>query len=214
MDTTTNTTPELLSQVTPMVRGFAKRLAVQSGGSVDAADLSQVGLMAALRCAKTFDASKGATFRTYCWHPVMEEMKRAKNASRSVAGTVSRCAARDVSFSAPVRATDDDGETFGDLLPSEEESAEEQTMKAEREAKVREIVARVRMGWKNKELFDDLLARLMASHFSGEGERMRSEIPLAEIAAKHSMTRQGADVNSKRVREVLTRALAVVAEEG
>lgn len=210
---TTNKTSELLSQVTPMVRGFAKRLEAQSGGSVEAADLVQVGLIAALRCASTFDPNAGAAFRTYCWHPVMEEMKRAKNASRSVTGGVTRCAAKDVSFSAPVRVGETDGETFGDTLTDPSESVEEQAMKAEREAKVREIVARVRKGWKNKELFDDLLTRLMTSHFGGEGERLRSEVPLTAFAEKHGMSRQGIHVNEKRVREVLTRALSVI-EEG
>ena len=214
MDTTTNKIPELLSQVSTLVRGFSKRLAQQAGGSVEAADLEQVGMIAALRCAQSYDASKGAAFRTYCWHPVMEEMKRAKNASRSVTGGVTRCAAKDISFSAPVRADDADGETFGDTLSDPSESAEELTMKAEREEKVRKIVAQVRMGWKNKELFDDLLSRLMASHFAGEGERLRSEVPLTVFAEKHGMSRQGIHVNEKRVREVLTRALATVIEEG
>lgn len=213
MDTTTNQTAALLSQINPMVSRFAKRLAAQSGGSVEAADLAQVGLIAALRCAKTFDASKGASFRTYCWHPVMEEMKRAKNASRSVTGGVTRCAVKDVSFSAPVGQSEDSDETFGDLLPSGEESVEVQAMKAQREAKVREIVARVRKGFENKALFDDLLSRLMTSHFAGEGERLRSEIPLAVFAEKHGMSRQGIYVNEKKVREVLTRALSTI-EEG
>lgn len=214
MDTTTNQTEALLSQVNLMVTRFAKRLAAQSGGSVEAADLAQVGLMAALRCAKTFDASKGAAFRTYCWHPVMEEMKRAKNASRSVTGGVTRCAAKDVSFSAPVSAhSEDSDDTFGDMIPSDEESVEVQAMKAEREAKVREIVARVRKGFANKALFDDLLSRLMTSHFGGDGERLRSEVPLAVFAEKHGMSRQGIHVNEKKVREVLTRALATI-EEG
>jgi RNA polymerase sigma factor (sigma-70 family) len=201
-------TDALLSQVNLTIARLARRLAAHSGGSVDAADLTQVGLMAALRCVETFDASKGASFRTYCWHPVMSEMQRAKNASRSVTGGVTRCAAKDVSFSAPVGQDSD--ETFSDLLPSDEESIEVQAMKAEREAKVREIVARVRKGFANKVLFDDLLSRLMTSHFAGDGERLRSEVPLAAFAEKHGMSRQGIHVNEKKVREVLTRALATI----
>jgi RNA polymerase sigma factor (sigma-70 family) len=211
MNSTTTQTAALLPQVNLMITGFAKRLAAQSGGSVEAADLTQVGLIAALRCIESYDASKGASFRTYCRNPVLTEMQRTKNASRSVTGGVTRCAAKDISFSALVGQSEDSDETFGDLLPSDEESIEVQAMKAEREAKVREIVARVRKGWKNKELFDDLLNRLMTTHFAGE--RFRSEIPLTAFAEKHGMSRQGIHVNEKRVREVLTHALATI-EEG
>lgn len=212
MDTTQTTTAALLSEVTPTIRGLAVRLAQASGGSIDAQDLVQVGLMAALRCAQTFDPQNGASFRTYCWHPVAEEMKRARNVSRSVTGVVTRCAAKDVSFSAPAnrRSGGDDETLFGDCIPDPSESAEELAMKAERDAKVKAIVARVRAEWKNKALFDDLLDRLMASHFSGEGERLRAEVPLAAIAEKYGVTRQAIDRTNQKIRETLTVALVGV----
>ena len=209
---TNQTATALLSLVTPMIRGLALRFKARSGGSVEAADLVQVGLMAALNCAQTFDPEAGASFLTYCRHPVCAAMKRARNASQSLMGARTHCSARDISFSAPAH-TDSETETFGDTVADPSESVEEQAMKAEREAKVRAIVAKVRSAHKNKALFDDLLERLMASHFGGEGERLRSEIPLSDIAKKHGMTRQGADVNSKAILRNLTRALSVIARE-
>jgi RNA polymerase sigma factor (sigma-70 family) len=208
---TTKTTTALISEVTPTIRGLAARLIRTAGGSVETQDLVQVGLMAAFRCAQTFDASAGAAFRTYCWHPVAEEMKRALARSRSsVQRSTGRCIAKDVSFSAPISAQTESDDTVGDTFADSASSAEELVERAERESKVRAIVARVRADWKNKALFDDLLNRLMVSHFAGEGERLRAEVPLAIVAEKHGISRQGVHQTEKKIREALSVALAGV----
>lgn len=200
MNTTT-----LMGEVEGMIRGFAARLARTAGGSVDAADLAQVGRIAALKALETYNPDGGTAFRTYCYHPVGEEMKREANRSRSSARRSTGKVTLDVSFSAPVG---DEGETtVGEMFADEAPSIEEQVAKAQIEARVRGIVASVREEQANQSLFDDLLERLMTSYFAGEGERMRSEVPLATLAEKYGMSRQGIAVNEKRVLAALTVAL-------
>lgn len=204
---TTTTKTALLTEVEGMIRAFAFRLARTAGGSVEAADLAQVGRIAALKCAETFAENGGAAFRTYCYHPVGEEMKREACRSRSAAQrSTGKNIARDISFSAPV-GSEESEQTVGDLFVDPAPLPEAQVTALRFEARVRAIVARVREEQSNQVLFDDLLERLMTSHFAGAGERMRSEVPLAVLAQKHGMTRQGIALNEKRVLAVLTVAL-------
>lgn len=199
----------LLNEVEGMIRRRAKKLAVAAGGSVDADDLAQIGRETAMKAAETFDPEGGAGFRTYCWHPVSEMMRRAAWGSRSAAGgKVTRCVARDVSFSAPVNPHgESDESTVGDSFAVEGPSVEEQVAKAQIEAKVRTIVAKVRAEQANGALFDDLLERLMNSYFADTGARRRSAVSYEELAAKHGCSRQNVNQREKKIREALATAL-------
>lgn len=201
----------LMNEVESMIQRAAKKLCRSAGGSMDASDLAQIGREAAFKASESYDAEGGASFRTYCWHPVHNVMRRAAWASRSVAGKVSKCVGYDVSFSAPVDAhSDDDESSVGDLFASDGPSVEEQVSKGQLEAKVRAIVAKVRAEQSNGALFDDLLERLMNSYFADSGARMRSEISYADLAAKYGSSRQSINQRENRIRAALAEALAGV----
>lgn len=215
--TTDTTKTMMMAAVEKMIQRAAVKLARLAGGSLDAGDLAQIGRIAALKAAETFDTAGGASFRTYCWHPVHETMRREAVASRSAAGTVTVLRAHDVSLSAPARAgnaaSDDNGEsTVGDTF-ADSVDLEERVAKAQFEARVRSIVARVRAEQDNSALFDDLLARLMSSHFAGEGLRLRSEISLEELAVKHGCSKQNVSQREKKIRARLAEVLAPVSAE-
>lgn len=205
---------KLLTQVETMIRRAAVKLASQAGGSVDADDLAQVGRETALKALPKFDPEGGACFKTFCWHPVTENMRRAARGSRSLVGRVVRNVARDTLFSAPVNGADSDSaETFGESIADGAVAIDEVLCKAQVEAKVRAIVSKVRAEQTNGALFDDLLERLMTSHFSGKGLRMRSEVSYEDLAAKHGCSRQNIHQRETKIRVALTEALATVAAE-
>lgn len=200
----------LLSEMTKTIRRWAKTMAREAGGSVGAEDLVQVGLEAALKAAETFDPEGGAGFRTYCWHPVSVAMRREAWVSRGSMGCATRVVGRDVSLSAPAHEEDGDGATKQDLVADDGASVEETIAQAQKEATVRRILAQVRAEQANGGLFDDLLERLMTSHFGGDGLRLRSEVSCEEIAAKHGCSKQNVNQHEKKLRAVLVQALAGV----
>jgi RNA polymerase sigma factor (sigma-70 family) len=209
----TKDTAALLSEVEAMIRGFASKLVRASGGAVDAADLAQVGRIAALRAAASYDPQGGASFRTYCFHPVGEEMRREARRSRSSAVRCTGSVVRDVSLSAPVG--EDSEQTLGDTFSDGAPSTEDQFAAAEVEAKVRAIVARVK-GEQFKAceaLFDELLERLMTSYFADKGERMRCEGPsLRSLAEKYSLSHEWVRKTEVRISDALRVALTQVVE--
>lgn len=209
METTTKIPAKLLSEVTPMIQGLAKRLASGAGGSVDRDDLFQVGMMRATYCAASYNPNGGASFATWCYRAVGADMRRARNASRSTFAKVARFEADSVSLSTPIGESEN---TLEDILPDSSATAEVRVAQAQREAQVRAIVARVRAEHRNPAMFDDLIERLMSSTFKSQ-ERNRSEVSLSDIAAKHGISRQGAHVNEKSLRARLEEALAEMEAE-
>lgn len=208
---TTNTdTTKLLNEVESTIRMMAKRAARRANGSIEMDDLIQTGRLVALNCAKTYNPTAGASFRTYCWNLLAEHMRREVRRSRSVVGLVTKNVHFDDSFSAPI-STEDDSVTLGMTIADDKESVEDSIVRAELDAKVRAIVAKVRAEQEDGSLFDDLLTRLMSSHFAAEGLRLRSEVSYAELAEKHGGTRQRIHQCEGRVRAALVAALAQVA---
>lgn len=71
---------QLVRQHLPLVRRIVGRLAVQLPPNVGREDLEEVGILGLLTAAKTFDPSRGASFRTFAWiaiqGAVFDELRR------------------------------------------------------------------------------------------------------------------------------------------
>jgi len=156
-------------------------------GRADAADLAQIGRLAAFRAWEQFDVSKGAAWKTWASRGVRIAVETAARSARPVAVSLD-------SFSG-----DDDG-CLLDGLPADWEPADERLGAAEREVVVRRIVARVRAEFaakKQEAIYDAVVARLLASvevvaPTGKTAVTSRSEITLASIAASCGCSRQWA----------------------
>jgi RNA polymerase sigma factor for flagellar operon FliA len=80
-------TDELVKRHLPLVRRVVGRLAVQLPPNVGREDLEEVGILGLLNAARTFDASRGASFRTFAWiaiqGAVLDELRRLDVLPRS-----------------------------------------------------------------------------------------------------------------------------------
>jgi RNA polymerase sigma factor for flagellar operon FliA len=78
---------ELVKRHLPLVRRVVGRLAVQLPPNVGREDLEEVGILGLLNAAKNFDASRGASFRTFAYiaiqGAVLDELRRLDVLPRS-----------------------------------------------------------------------------------------------------------------------------------
>jgi RNA polymerase sigma factor (sigma-70 family) len=180
------------------VEMFARRYSRFARGHFDFDDLCQVGYVAAMKAAPSFDPNRGASFATFCRMPIRTAMRCA------VAGWRKPM----LSLDAPVHA--DSESTYLDGLESECATPEAALEAAEREALVKGIVARAVAEFEqHREMATLLVERLMEGEMVEQ--RFRSEVSLAEIAEKFSVTRQWVCTVEKRLRTRLAEALAEAA---
>ncbi len=71
---------ELVKRHLPLVRRVVGRLAVQLPPNVGREDLEEIGILGLLHAARNFDATRGASFRTFAWiaiqGAVLDELRR------------------------------------------------------------------------------------------------------------------------------------------
>lgn len=185
----------MLATVEGTVRMYASKYARGAGGDLGVDDLMQVGRVAALLAAPSFDPSKGATFATYVRLPVETAIR---NAVRKMNPRLSLDA-----------KLGEGEETYGSMTAAEETGADEAMATGERDAKVRALVKRVTAEFEShREMAALLVERLM------DGEmveaRFRSDTSLAEIAEKFGCTRQNVGNIEKKLKARLAVELKAV----
>lgn len=207
MTTTKENAMALLGSVEAMLRMQATKFARASGGSVDRDDLMQVGRMAALKSAETFDG-ESSTFKTYAFRMVVSAMKRETQRSRSSVSTVVRDHGRDLSLDAPM-GSEEDSATLGDSMAADSATPEDHVVALSQSERVKALLADARAEHSNPALFDDLLNRLMDSYFVAERSRSEGD-SVRTIGARHGITGQSVLNAEKRVRATLAKVLAPV----
>lgn len=195
------TSTSMLATVKATVEMYARRYARSARGHLDFDDLCQLGYMAAMKAAESFDPEGGATLATYCRKPVNAAMR---NAVAEWRGTM-------LSLDAPMGASDDgEGSTFLESLAAECGSPEESAEQAERSALVKGIVDKVVADFESHEGMARLLVeRLMDGEIVES--RFRSDVSLADIAARFGVSRQRVGIIEKDLKAKLAEALAEVA---
>jgi RNA polymerase sigma factor (sigma-70 family) len=156
---------------------YARKYNARRGADLGFDDLVQLGWEAVVKTLPAFKEGRGATFATFCRLPVETAIKNACQKQNPR-----------LSLDAPIEAGEGP-ETFAEFKRSEGPGADELLAHAEREAKVRAIVARVAKEFRGREkVVKALVERLM----NGEvvEERFRSEVSLADIAADVGVSRQ------------------------
>lgn len=206
MNDTRESLMTLVAEVERYIVSEAKRAARKSGGRVDSEDLAQVGRIAALKQAERFDPTKGFKFVTFALERIRREIRRAAVQGGSVVQTSTVFSRGDVSLQ--WTAGDDTETTLQDLLACEKGSPEDAAIQTQADARVRAIVDRVK--WERfaekARLFDDVVARLVNGSMTAE--KFTSEIGLAEIAAKHGLSKQAVSVWESKIRSSLSAALS------
>lgn len=201
------TKTEMLATVKATVEMFARRWARTARGHLDFDDLVQVGYMAALKAAETFDPkhSAGAAFSTYCRVPVNGAMK---NAVASWRGSM-------LSLDAPVG--DDEGSTYLDAVVAEvsglktswgAEQADNALEAAERDALVRSLVDKAIADFTTHRDMARLIVERLVEGAQGE-ERFRAEggLSVRDIGDKFGVSRQTVLNVEKKLRARLAEVL-------
>lgn len=197
----------MVASVEAVIRIQAMKFARAAGGSIDSDDLMQVGRMAALKSAATFDGDKAASFKTYSLKMITSAMKRECMVSRSSVRSNAGRAARDLSFESPIG----DGEaTVADIFADDAVSVDERLHSMQREAQVQAIVSKVRAEQNNPALFDALLERLTTTHFNAERNRTDGE-SLRSLGERYGVSRQTVLNVENKIRATLAVELASVA---
>lgn len=194
---------EMVAGVEGLILSLAARFSKLCGNRVEAEELAQLGRIAALTATETYNPNGGAAFSTYAWSAVRNalghEIRKFKRATVSIDD-----------------ANNDD--CYIDGLPADELMADERMEQAQREAQVRSIVERVKAEHyaKKPELFDAVVARLMASFevarpTAAEAQRSRSDVTLESIAERFGCTREWVRRTEVTVKSHLATALTEVA---
>lgn len=189
------TSNAVLASVESVVRMYAAKYIKAAGGDLGLDDLMQVGRMAALKAAPKFDPAGGATFATFCRMPVETAIKHEvarKNPRLSLDAQVG-----------------EEGESFLSLRASDDAGAELGMVAGERDAKIRALVARVMSEFKaHEEMAAMLVERLVDGAMVDQ--RFRSEVSLADIAAKFGCSRQNVGNLESKLKARLAVELAQV----
>jgi RNA polymerase sigma factor (sigma-70 family) len=188
-------TAETVATVKTTVEKFARQYARTARGHLGYDDFVQIGYMAAMKAAESFDPSMGATLATYCRRPVSNAMRAACAEWR---GSM-------LSLDAPVGG-DENETTFADLHAGEGATAEEALEGAERDALVRSMVDKAVAEFEShQEMARLLVGRLMDGEMVEE--RFRSDVSLADIATKFDVSRQYVGIVEKKLKARLVELL-------
>lgn len=186
-----------VASVKTTVEMFARRYAGAAGGHVGYDDLLQVGYMAAMKAAETFDSKNGAALATYCRMPVKTAMKNAVAAWR---GTM-------LSLDAPV-SDDEAGSTYLDAVNAECATPEEAYETHEHEALVRSLVEKALGEFEaHQEMARLLVGRLMEGTQGEERFRAEGGLSVRDIGEKFGVSRQTVLNVEKKLRARLAEVL-------
>lgn len=194
-------TTSMMTSVKTTVEMYARRWSRSTKGHLGYEDLVQVGYMAAMKAADTFDASNGASFATYCRKPVSSAMR----------GAVAEWRGTMLSLDAPM-GDEDGGSTFLDSLEAECASPEESLAAQERAVLVRGLVDKAVEEFEAHKDMARMLVERLVEGAQGE-ERFRAEggLSLREMGEKFGVSRQTVLNVEKRLRARLAEVLAEVA---